>query len=207
MKLKPIETKDGSYTFYNEDFDDTYHSTTVSAIEEAFVKYVGPLTLPKQPIVLDFCFGLGYNSMALLSKHPKAQITGIEKYQDILDLIPSLIVPSQYIEAFNLLKEKLKNNEINLIQEDAIEATKQLQSNYFDGIMFDPFAPQKCPELWTEEIFEEMYRVLKNSGQLTTYSCAGKVRRAMKAAGFIVSDGPCFGRRAPSTIAIKESDN
>ena len=37
---------------------------------------------------------------------------------------------------------------------------------------------------------------------LSTYSCAGIVRRNLKEAGFKVADGPIVGRRAPGTLAI-----
>ena len=60
---------------------------------------------------------------------------------------------------------------------------------------------KKNPELWTEEFFKQLRKLIKPDGILTTYSCAGNVRRNLKAAGFQVKDGPCVGRRSPSTIA------
>ncbi|PIN80139.1 hypothetical protein COV16_01405 [Candidatus Woesearchaeota archaeon CG10_big_fil_rev_8_21_14_0_10_34_8] len=42
---------------------------------------------------------------------------------------------------------------------------------------------------------------MKEGGVLATYSCARKVRDALKNAGFSVKDEPCVGRRSPSTIA------
>ena len=65
------------------------------------------------------------------------------------------------------------------------------------------FRRKRIGEMWTEELFKEVYRVMKKNGKLSTYSCARVVRDNMKKAGFIVKDGPIVGRRSPSTIAIK----
>ena len=64
--------------------------------------------------------------------------------------------------------------------------------NEFDLIYFDAFGPRVQPELWTEEIFERMYRALRKGGVLVTYSAKGSVRRAMQTVGFIVErlEGP-----------------
>jgi tRNA U34 5-methylaminomethyl-2-thiouridine-forming methyltransferase MnmC len=73
----------------------------------------------------------------------------------------------------------------------------------FDFVFFDPFSPKKCPELWTEEVFGDVFRIMKFDGMLATYSCARKVRDAMKSVGFEVKDGPKVKRWAPSTLAFK----
>ncbi len=56
----------------------------------------------------------------------------------------------------------------------------------YDIIYFDAFAPNAQPELWTKEIFDKMYSLLKPGGILVTYCSKGDVRRAMIAAGFAV---------------------
>jgi chorismate dehydratase len=84
---------------------------------------------------------------------------------------------------------------------DALEAVKKIKLK-FDIIFLDPFSPKKNPELWTETFFKELRRLINKDGILTTYSCAGIVRRNLKSAGFTVKDGPCVGRRSPSIIAL-----
>ncbi len=54
----------------------------------------------------------------------------------------------------------------------------------FDVIYFDAFAPSVQPELWTESVFCKMYDALAPGGILVTYSAAGPVKAAMRAAGF-----------------------
>ena len=55
----------------------------------------------------------------------------------------------------------------------------------------------------TEELFTEMYRVMKNSAILATYSCARLGRDNMAKANLVYDNGPCVGRRGPGTIATK----
>ena len=64
--MRKIITKDGSITFHNELYDETYHSTS-GALEEAFEKFAKPCKLKDGMKVLDVCFGLGYNSLAAIS--------------------------------------------------------------------------------------------------------------------------------------------
>ena len=67
--MKKIITNDSSETFFNDEFNETYHSNT-GAVEESYEKFAKPclefLKDKKEINVLDFCFGLGYNSAALI---------------------------------------------------------------------------------------------------------------------------------------------
>jgi tRNA U34 5-methylaminomethyl-2-thiouridine-forming methyltransferase MnmC len=74
--------------------------------------------------------------------------------------------------------------------------TLQLKEKY-DVIYFDAFAPEKQPEMWSQEIFQRMYECLDNDGILVTYCAKGEVRRMLQRAGFIVErlPGPPQGKR------------
>ena len=61
-----------------------------------------------------------------------------------------------------------------------------LTKDLYDIIYFDAFAPNAQPELWTIDIFDNMYALLKPGGILVTYCSKGEVRRNMIAAGFTV---------------------
>ena len=60
----------------------------------------------------------------------------------------------------------------------------------YNIVYFDAFGARVQPDLWTEEIFEIMYKALKLNGVLVTYSAKGSVRRAMQAVGFEVERLP-----------------
>lgn len=62
--------------------------------------------------------------------------------------------------------------------------------NAFDVVYFDAFAPDKQPEMWTEEVFHRMHGAMRPGGILVTYCAKGAVRRAMQAAGLTVERLP-----------------
>jgi tRNA U34 5-methylaminomethyl-2-thiouridine-forming methyltransferase MnmC len=215
LALKETLTKDGSMTFYSEEYGETYHSSS-GAVEEAFLKHAKPgkvneVAKTGKVRILDVCFGLGYNSAAALdliwAENPDCyvEIVGLEKDEKILlkalSLNPNIrnygLIKSAISQGFQSSLPKLK---INILKGDAREQIKKLNGT-FDVIFHDPFSPTKNPELWTEDFFKSEKQILSPDGILTTYSCARLIRDNLKKAGFIVSDGPCVGRRAPSTIA------
>jgi tRNA U34 5-methylaminomethyl-2-thiouridine-forming methyltransferase MnmC len=184
--------------------------------------------------ILDVCFGLGYNSAAaideILKQNINCEITivGLEKDEKVLEQIKNL---EPMIISYPVIKDMIEHNykydrngiKIDLLIGDALETIKQVskevkkskekidsfnkklqKQGVFDIIFLDPFSPKKNPELWTEEFFRELRKLIKPDGILTTYSCAGQVRRNLKAAGFTAKDGPCVGRRSPSTIAFPQ---
>lgn len=57
-------------------------------------------------------------------------------------------------------------------------------------IYFDAFDPLSQPEVWTVEVFRQMYSLLLPGGFLLTYCSKGDVRRAMKSAGFHIKKIP-----------------
>ncbi len=207
--MKSIKTRDNSITFFNEKYQESYHSTSVGAIEEAEKKYVEPCNLKDGAVILDFCFGLGYNSLAALMKLNQVTIIAIENDPEILKQIQNIEVPEPYKEKYEIIKQVAKNKEYNkdnikikLIVNDAEKAI-QLITTQFDAVLFDPFSPKKHPELWTEKVFKDIHKLMKPGAILTTYSCATQVRKNMAAANLTVKDGPILGRKSPSTIAIK----
>ncbi len=212
--MKKIATKDDSETFFNKDFNQTYHSVT-GAVEEAFEKFAKPcldfIKGKKEINVLDFCFGLGYTSGALLDLVDcKVNVVGIDNDGNIFDLIHEV---DPKIKSYDLIKRLSKNNlvvkynnvKIELILGDALKVIQDLPEGFFDVVLFDPFSPKVCPELWSRDVFKRIFLLMKNDSVLTTYSCARSVRDNLKNSGFIVKDGPKVGRRGPSTIGIKPS--
>lgn len=212
--MKLIKTRDNSYTYYNEEYDEHYHSTT-GAIEEAFKKYVEPCKIKPGMKILDVCFGLGYNSAAALHKTRKLKIYALENDPKILEKIQQVKVPYYLINAYSMIRKAAKALEYNdsfagikIYLGDALEEIKKInfekEKEKFDAVFLDPFSPSKCPRLWSETFLNDIFLRMKKKGILATYSCASMVRQNLKKAGFKVYDGPCVGRRTPSTIAVKD---
>lgn len=208
--MKFVRTRDGSFTLFNETVKEHYHSIS-GALEEALEKHVKAIGVEDGFHILDFCFGLGYNSIVATYGHKNLEIIGLENDLKILKTIKFLEVPAALrseFEIFRNIGEKLEisdqnNNTIRLIIGDALQTINLLPENYFDRVFFDPFSPQKQPEMWSEETFRKVFEKLKQGGKLSTYSCAKWIRKNMKKVGFQVSDGPVVGRKSPATIGIK----
>ena len=77
---------------------------------------------------------------------------------------------------------------ISKIQAKLQEVT--LRDEQFHLVYFDAFGPEVQPELWTEDVFAQLYKCMKPNGILVTYSCKGTVKRALKAAGFTIEKLP-----------------
>jgi predicted methyltransferase len=208
--MEKVFTKDGSVTLRSAKFGQWYHSLS-GAKEEATDKYVKPARISERKScrLLDFCFGLGYNTAAAidaLSKEACLDVVAIEYDQKLLDGVKELEYP---FECRQMIVDLIESNEcvsggvkMKLFVEDARDAMKKIEGP-FDVVFFDPFSIGVCPELWTEEVFKSVYDTMAVGGELFTYSCARKVRDAMRAVGFEVSDGPHVGRRGPSTIGTR----
>lgn len=216
--FKKIITADHSETFMNEVVGESYHSQT-GAVEEALKKYALPCNIKElartgKIRILDVCFGMGYNSaMAIsvaLEENPgcEIEIVGLEYDALIISKIQEVNPPISFFNHYKKLNpQALEFKEgkvsVKVLLGDARETVKMLQEDYFDVIFFDPFSPKTAPEMWQEKFFAEMYRVMKASAILATYSCARMARDNMSKAGLLYDDGPIVGRRGPGTIATK----
>lgn len=203
--MKQIITKDNSITFFNEKFDEHYHCLAGAKLE-AIKKFIEPTNVKDGMIILDVCFGLGYNSAAALDTANNLTILALENDPEILEEIQTIDAD---FESYNIIKEVAKfkeynkeNTKIKLILGDARETIHEIKEKV-DAVFFDPFSPKKCPELWTLEFFKDVFKTMKPGSILATYSCATHVRNKLKQTGFIVKDGPIFGRKSPATLAIK----
>lgn len=223
--IKPrqrVITKDDSITLYNEEYGEHYHATA-GAAKEAMVKFAGPCRLKelaqeegrKEIVLLDVCFGLGYNTAAaidLIRQHNatcKIIVIGLENDEQVLEELQELEPPFEHyaiIKEVAIAKQYQRNNiEITLLMDDARETIKTINpaTLQFDAVFLDPFSPKKCPELWTKEFLSGIKERMKAGAIMATYSCATEVRQNMRDIGFTVKNGVVFGRKAPSTLAIK----
>lgn len=94
----------------------------------------------------------------------------------------------------NLLKVETNINKLSAKDAEQGKIHSLLK---FDVIYFDAFAPEKQPEMWSQELFNRLYVLLNNDGILTTYCAKGVIRRMLQAAGFTVErlPGPPGGKR------------
>lgn len=105
--------------------------------------------------VLDICTGLGYT--AILSKKVAKEVITIEKDENVLRLAE-----------YNPWSHELEN--IPIINADASEIIYDLPTGYFDGIIHDPPRFSLAGELYSQEFYNELFRVLKEGGVLFHYT-------------------------------------
>jgi len=212
LKRKIIITSDGSTTIHLPEWDEQYHSKH-GAIQEAihvFIESGFYFFLEKNKIenasILEIGFGTGLNafltSLEAVEKKLVIDYFGVEAYPVEIEEIKQL----NYVDEVEtpISNKKALFNKIHSIE---WEKKTKINSNFsltkqqlffkeinevdkFDIVYFDAFGARVQPELWTEEIFEKMYKALKQNGVLVTYSSKGSVRRAMQTVGFEVEKIP-----------------
>ena len=204
MKRHLQLTADGSHTIQIDELNVTYHSKH-GAIQEsqhvfidAGIRYLHEAKQLNEYQILEMGFGTGLNAL----------LTAI--YSDQMDLR----ITYHSIEAFPLTTDEISSlNYGNLLQQESIfsllhtanwNIATTIHPNFefykhlckldafvteekFNLVYYDAFAPTAQPELWTVEVFEKLYHLLKPEGILVTYCSKGVVRRAMEAAGFRVT--------------------
>jgi tRNA U34 5-methylaminomethyl-2-thiouridine-forming methyltransferase MnmC len=209
-------TGDGSFTFYSPDFQATFHSIS-GACQEAEEKYVRPsglLNAPSPIQVLDICYGLGYNSAALIDTLWKARP---EAKVQLIALELELEVPRAAYQLGGLRHWPLAEVALGTLARDGVVETdylsaqlligdarktiSQVPPHWADGIFLDPFSPECCPMLWSVEFLALVAQRLKPMGTIVTYAASASVRTALKLVGFSVGSTPPVGRRTPGTIA------
>src|SRR5204863_1494621 len=76
------------------------------------------------------------------------------------------------------------------------------------AIMFDAFSPAKNPEMWTQPLFSNIFRLLepKRPCALPTYSRSTMLRVTLLLAGFFVGVGHATGEKEETTLAANSME-
>jgi len=212
---KIFTTEDGSHTIYDNILNEHFHSV-YGAVEESkyiFIQYGLMLNKSKsnQLNILEVGFGTGLNALLTFLENEsickKINYVAIEPFplpeRIFLDLNYNAILNRNDLKEVFLKMHYTHPNVPYYINDSFIlyklfEKLEEMQlSSYaFDLVYFDAFSPKTQPELWTVEIFEKLFKSLKNEGLLITYSSSGEVKRNLKIAGFEIEllSGP-IGKR------------
>lgn len=219
MKRIIEKTDDGSATLFVPELDEHYHSTKGARTESQhiFIDMGLKASTAASPRVLEIGFGTGLNAWLTLKEAERndreVHYTGLELYPLSWEIVEQLgYIPSSDqqhdAELFKQLHTAPWEKEIRLTphftllkqETDAnlLKAETDINKlSSFDVIYFDAFAPEKQPEMWSQELFNRLYVLLNKDGILTTYCAKGIIRRMLQAAGFTVErlPGPPGGKR------------
>jgi len=199
-KKKKVLCEDGTYTLYSTEFDEPYHSTKDGALHESLQKYVIPtLGLKKGRktlVILDICFGLGYNTFATLyyvlreKIATKIHIISPEFDEGLVRSLDSFDYPPEF-ESIKAIIQGVARNlyyedeqfKIEILIGDARKRTPHIEPK-IDIIYQDAFSPAHNPLLWTCEWFADLRAISQSDVVLATYSTAAAVRLGLYENGF-----------------------
>ena len=199
-------TADGSTTIHITEWDEQYHSKH-GAIQEAkhvFIKNGLSLYANQKISILEIGFGTGLNCFITFLEAQKMKLAidyvGVEAYPLAAEEVDKMnyvdqLKSNKFAGIFNKMHQQDWEVKDEISPDFSLTKRKQFfneisDENKFDLIYFDAFGARVQPELWTEEIFEKMFKALKPDGVLVTYSAKGSVRRAMLEVGFLVEKLP-----------------
>ena len=216
------KTDDGSATLFVPELNEHYHSTKGARTESQhiFIDMGLKASSATTPRILEIGFGTGLNAWLTLEEAERSRrnilYTGLELYPREWQTIEQLGYISNdeqltttarqqpAIELFKQLHTSPWEKDVQLtphftlrkVETDVnkwVENRERTMSNINDSVT----APEKQPEMWSQELFNRLYVLLDRDGILTTYCAKGVVRRMLQTAGFTVErlPGPPGGKR------------
>ena len=174
-------------------------------------------------VIAETGFGTGLNFFAVTTlfrefrqKYPDSPLkrlyfTSFEKYPLPLGALQQahLAYPQ-----FSHLAQHLQQNWLNPIQGcyrfhfdattldlwfgDVAENLPQLgdyMNSKIDAWFLDGFAPSKNPDMWNEQLYQQMFRFTKPQGTFATFTAASAVRKGLENAGFNIKKRKGFGKK------------
>lgn len=211
MDKRLLVTEDGSHSIEVSDKQVTYHSRH-GAINESMHVFIAAgyrywwQQHPHAATCRIFEVGLGTGLNALLTLIESQQNQHSIHYTAI-DNAPLELPLAEALNYCRILQQDALQPVFLQLHSSSWETIHQLTPQFlfekintslqqfsgkssFDIIYYDAFAPNAQPELWTEEIFQQLFSLLATGGILVTYCSKGAVQRAMKAAGFSIKKLP-----------------
>ncbi|WP_350335963.1 tRNA (5-methylaminomethyl-2-thiouridine)(34)-methyltransferase MnmD [Coralliovum pocilloporae] len=214
-------TEDGNPVLRSEQFDDVYFSAEDGLAETRYV-FLDGNHLPEafggtqHFIIFETGFGTGLNMLSAwalfeetarpdqrldfisVEKYPlsRAQIRDAlhhwqgafgEKLSRLLALYPLRVPGPHKLYLTDKVTLTLWFSDVD----DALASTDVPVDAWF----LDGFAPKKNPDMWSDNLFQQMARLSHAETTYATFTAAGQVRRGLEEVGFSVDRLPGFGRK------------
>lgn len=209
MKRIIEHTADGSATLFVPELEEHYHSVKGARTESQHIFIeMGLRHSPAQPVhLLEIGFGTGLNAYLTLLETQQSNrnvfYTGLELYPLEWNTIQELNYTSDplfreiHLSPWEEDREIVPGFTLRKQQTDFTGLNESSFTTGFDVVYFDAFAPEKQPEMWTQQLFDCLYNLMNPGGILTTYCAKGMIRRMLQQAGFTMErlPGPPNGKR------------
>ncbi len=211
MEVNIQTTADGSQTLFVPALDEHYHSVKGALTESLHIFIHSGLNecTVSEPRILEVGFGTALNAFLTLVEAEKGRTihyTSLEKYPLPMEIIDKMeytkFVDSSFAPYYKSIHSS-SWNEWNCItphfhlRKIETDLTSLMFKEQYDIVYFDAFAPEKQPEMWTQDIMNRIYDCLAPGGIFVTYCAKGAVRRMLQTAGFRTEriPGPPGGKR------------
>jgi tRNA U34 5-methylaminomethyl-2-thiouridine-forming methyltransferase MnmC len=201
---RPIETEDGSITFFSESFQEACHSTT-GAKSETVLHYIEGCQITEKAqreklSILEVGFGLG---VGLITTWEKTRELPARVHFVSLEIDPQLV--NWFLEEYKdhpALTDSRFTFEI-LIGDARTTVPEYVKKKTpaWDAIYQDAFSPKRNPVLWTKEWFTLLRESSAQDVILSTYSASSSIRKSLVEAGWKLYPGEKFGPKRSSTRA------
>jgi tRNA U34 5-methylaminomethyl-2-thiouridine-forming methyltransferase MnmC len=194
-------TADGSHTLFLPEMNEHYHSVN-GAVQESRHVYLeaGFNRCRKETVrVLELGFGTGLNALLTAGESRRKKIKTFYVSLEQYPLPPEIINLLNYSELDRELFQQIHAVEWNkavpvspffTLHKIKADFTAYDFAGNYDVVYYDAFAPEKQAEVWSQELFDRLFRAICPDGILTTYCAKGSVRRMMQQAGFVVERIP-----------------
>ena len=202
MRTTSIEiTADGSPTLFLPEINEHYHSVN-GAVQESQHVYItaGFNQCTQNPIhVLELGLGTGLNVLltAMEAERRGVQViyTALEKYPLSNEIAGNLHYFAEKSEWFQQIHAMEWEKPLALASFFTLHKIRTdfrdfSYSGKYDVVYYDAFAPDKQPEVWSQELLDALFKAMHPAGILTTYCAKGHIRRMMQRSGFSVERIP-----------------
>jgi len=213
-KIEVRTTADGSPTLYVPALDEHYHSRHGAAQESRHVFIAAGLApllaagagQPDQPPLrlLEIGLGTGLNALLTLEEARLASAAiaydGYETVPLPTEAVAVLATQWQADASLRLAFAQLHaapwgtplalTPTFSLTKVLAEVQRTDLPADFYNLLYFDAFAPEKQPELWTEDVFAKLYAAAAPGAVLVSYCAQGQFRRNLRVAGWLTEKLP-----------------
>jgi tRNA U34 5-methylaminomethyl-2-thiouridine-forming methyltransferase MnmC len=200
--LQLLRTGDGSYTLYDPELDETYHSLSgaVSESRHVFLErgFYAPSLQARRDAgairILEVGFGTGLNAQLTWKEADREKIA---VQYEALEPYP---LPNRVLES---LAGKFEEASFRRVHQAPWERTTELSPYFsllkrelalegsedgppFDLIYFDAFGAKVRSDMWEETMLDLVLRRGREGTVFVTYAARGSLKRALGAAGWKV---------------------
>jgi len=146
----------------------TWPTLEISGIHMHRIKKTDPKTDSEMKIrclgriygkILDVCTGLGYTAILAARRKAVKKVITIEKDENVIEIA----------RQSEFSKELFENPKIELIIGDATEIIKEFEDESFNFIIHDPPRFSLAPELYSQQFYFQLFRVLRRGGKMFHY--------------------------------------